>query len=123
VHALRHVHQLLVPGGVLVDLHPITEQRIERHGQYVATLEEPEWIADILPNAERRLQEAIADGLYVVEDEIEYDFLQHFDAIEDLVDAKRDLVEAQEGLVERIQGVGAPLVTRERYVGRRLRVT
>ncbi len=122
MHALRHVHELLVPGGVLVDLHPVTEQQIERNGEYIATLKEPEWVEDILPNAERRLQDAIADALYVLEDEVEYDFFQHFDTVEELVEEKGDLLAAQPGLVERIQRVGAPLVMREHYVGRRLRV-
>jgi hypothetical protein len=123
VHALRHVHRLLIPGGTIVDLHPVTEGKVESNGQVLGTLEEPNWITEVLPNAERRLQDAIRDGLYVLEDEIEYDLLQHYDTAEDLVEAHRDVVEGVPALLERIRVAKPPLVTREHYVGRRLRAT
>jgi hypothetical protein len=123
VHALRHVHELLIPGGTLVDLHPVTEGRVESNGQVLGTLEEPNWITEVLPNAERRLRDAIRDGLYALEDEIEYDLLQHYDTAEDLVEAHRDVVETLPALLERIKVAKPPLASRERYVGRRLRAT
>jgi len=63
VHALRHVHRLLVPGGTLVDLHPFDEERLEADGRVLGVIEEPEWISVDLPNSEARLQDAIRDGL------------------------------------------------------------
>jgi hypothetical protein len=123
VHALRHVHELLIPGGTLVDLHPVTEGRVESNGQALGTLEEPNWITEVLQNAERRLRDAIRDGLYALEDEIEYDLLQHYDTAEDLVEAHRDVVETLPALLERIKVAKPPLASRERYVGRRLRAT
>ena len=123
MHALRHVHRLLIPGGAIVDLHHVTEGKVESNGQVLGTLEEPNWITEVLPNAERRLQDAIRDGLYMLEDEIEYDLLQHHDTAEDLVEAHRDIVEGVPELLERIRVAKPPLVTREHYVGRRLRAT
>jgi hypothetical protein len=29
VHALRHVHRVLMPDGTLVDVHPVTEEQVE----------------------------------------------------------------------------------------------
>ena len=121
MHALRHVHQLLIPGGALVDLHPVTEGKVESSGQVLGTLEEPNWITEVLPNAERRLTDAIRDGLYVLEDQMEYDLLQHFDTAEDLVEAHRDIIEGVPPLLERIRVATPPLLTSEHYVGRRLR--
>jgi hypothetical protein len=121
VHALRHVQELLIPGGTLVDLHPVTEGKVESNGQVLGTLEEPNWITEVLPNAERRLTDAIRDGLYVLEDEMEYDLLQHFDTAEDLVEAHRDVIEGVPALLERIRAATLPLLTSEHYVGRRLR--
>jgi hypothetical protein len=120
VHALRHVHGLLVPGGVLVDLHPVTEGEVESGGQVLGTLEEPRWVEEVLPNAERCLQDAVQHGLYLLEDEIEYDLCQHFDSADELIEAKRDVVEEAPALLERIRAARPPLLTREHYVGRRL---
>jgi len=121
VHALRHVHGLLIEGGTLVDLHPVTEGVVETDGHVLGTLVEPDWIARVLPNAEARLREAIRDGLFVLEDEIEYDLRQHFDTAQDLLEAKSDVLDDLPALTESIRAADAPLLTREHYVGRRLR--
>jgi hypothetical protein len=52
VHALRHVHELLVPGGTMVDLHPVTEQQVETRETIIGVIREPEWVDRDLPNAE-----------------------------------------------------------------------
>jgi hypothetical protein len=121
VHALRHVHRLLVPGGTLVELHPVTEEAVEAGGQALGVIEEPDWRSVVLPNAEARLEDAIRDGLYALEEEAEFDLLQHFDSPEELIDAKRDVLASQHALMLGIRGASPPLVTREHYVLRRLR--
>jgi hypothetical protein len=121
VHALRHAHELLIPGGFLIDLHPVTEEQVESGGDVLGTIEEPEWVAKTLPNAERRLQDAIREGRYELEEELEFDLLQHFDEAHELIDAKRDLLESQARLLMRIRAGAPPIVTREHYVARRLR--
>ena len=122
MNALRHTHELVVPGGTLVDLHPITESSVRANGRKIGVIEEPEWVSVTLPNAEARLDEAIRDGYYVLEAEIEFDLREHFDSIEELVEARRAYVELQDDLVERIRDAGPPIVTTEHCVGRRLRV-
>lgn len=123
MHALRHVHELVVPGGTLVDLHPVTEERVEtRDGTFIGVIEEPEFIATDLPNAEACLQESIRDGLYVLEHETEFDFLQHFDEAEELIEKNKDLLVGDDSLTGRIRAATPPLVTREHTVLRRLRV-
>jgi hypothetical protein len=121
VHALRHAHELLVSGGILVDLHPMTEERVEANRQTIGVIEEPDWVAVVLPNAEARLREAIQDGYYTLEAEIEFDLFQHFDSIDELIEAKSDRLEVQPDLVQRIRQVSPPLITSEHYIGRRLR--
>jgi len=123
VHALRHVHELVVPGGTVVDLHPVTEEQVETgDGTVIGVIEEPDFIATDLPNAEARLQESIRDGLYVLEQETEFDFLQHFDTVEELIEEKHDLLTGDDSLTRRIRTATPPLVTREHTVLRRLRV-
>jgi hypothetical protein len=121
VHALRHAHELLVSGGILVDLHPVTEERVEANRQTIGVIEEPDWVAVVLPNAETRLREAIHDGYYTLEAEIEFDLFQHFDSIDELIEAKSDRLEVQPDLVQRIRQASPPLITSEHYIGRRLR--
>ena len=121
MHALRHVHELVVPGGTLVDIHPVTEEQVEAAGGHVGVILEPEWISVELPNSESALRQTIAEGLYELEAETEYDVLQHFDDAEELIVARSDLLEEQHELVAAIRAADTPLVTRMRVVFRRLR--
>lgn len=121
MHALRHVHRLLVPGGTLVDSHPVTEEEIVADGSPLGVIEEPEWRSVVLPNAEARLSDAIQDGLYALEAKTEFDLFQHFDTADDLIEAKSDRLELQSDLVRRIRIARPPFVTFEHYILRRLR--
>jgi hypothetical protein len=121
VHALRHVHELIVPGGTLVDIHPVTEEQIEAAGEPVGVIPEPDWLTGDLPNSESSLRQTIAEGLYELEAETEYDVLQHFDDPDELIEAKGDLLETQQALVLAIRSAPPPLTTRMRVVFRRLR--
>ncbi len=122
MHALRHVHGVVVPGGTLVDIHPVGEEHVEADDRLVGVIRELEWLTVDLPNSERALQRTIADGLYTLEAETEYDVLQHFDDPDELIDAKRDLLETQPELIDAIGNVPVPLVTRMHVVFRRLHV-
>jgi hypothetical protein len=121
VHALRHVHGLLVPGGTLVDLLPLNEERVEAAGGALGVIEEREWLRVDLPNAEARLRDVIRDGLFALEAEEEFELLQHFDTADELVEAKSDLLEEQPVLVREIRAATPPFFTREDFVLRRLR--
>ena len=118
MHALRHVHELLVPGGTLVEMHPVTQEEVEG----VGVILEPEWLTVDLPNSEAALRQTIREGLYELEAEAHYDVLSHFDAADELIDAKRDVLEDQPALVDAIRAAPPPLVTRMRVVFRRLRL-
>ncbi|HET7745067.1 MAG TPA: hypothetical protein VFK76_10035 [Gaiellaceae bacterium] len=122
MHALRHVHELVVPGGTVVDVHPVTEEHVEAGSGSVGVILEPEWVTVELPNSEAALEQAIDDGLYELEIETEYDVLQHFDHPDELLDARSELLEEQHELVAAIRDASAPLRTRMRVVFRRLRV-
>jgi hypothetical protein len=106
----------------MVDLHPVTEERVEAHGEIIGVIREPEFIDRDLPNAEARLRQAIAEGLYAPEAEVEFDVLQHFDTAEELLEAKDEHLGPQETLVRRIRATQAPFVLREHVVLRRLLV-
>jgi hypothetical protein len=121
VHALRHVHQLLVPGGTMLDLHPVTEQQVEAEGGIVGVVREPEWIDQVLPNAEAGVAEMVAEGLYSFEDEVEFDVLQHFDTARELLEKEAENLAAQPTLARRIRRTTPPILLREHVVLRRFR--
>jgi hypothetical protein len=110
-----------VPGGTLVDMHPVTEEQVEGGDAIVGVICESEWVSVELPNSEAGLRQTVDEGLYAVEDETDYDVLHHFDAPEELIDLRRDLLEGQAELVSAIRSASAPLVTRMHVVLRRLR--
>ena len=119
MHALRHVHRLLVRGGTLVDLHPVTEEHVEAGGRLVGVIEDSDYRSIDLPNAEACLQAEVRRGLYAWEVETEFDFLQHFDDSEELIEAKREALASQHDLVRRIRAAPPPLISREHVVLRR----
>jgi hypothetical protein len=121
VHALRHVRGLVIPGGILVDIHPVTEERVEARNGPVGVIREPEWLNVELPNSEAALRQTIAEGLFELEVEKEYDVLEHFDHADELIEAKQDVIEEQLELIAAVHAAPPPLVTRMRVVFRRLR--
>jgi hypothetical protein len=122
VHALRHVHQLLVPGGVMLDLHPVTEEHAEdARGRHIGVLADPEYADEDLPNAEARLEQAVVAGLYAPEAEVEFDVLQHYDEVDELLEARAERLASQQELTRRIRNAAPPLRLREHVVLRRYR--
>jgi hypothetical protein len=106
---------------MLLDLHPVTEQQIEAEGTVVGVIREPEWVDRHLPNAEAGLEQAIGEGLYALETEVDFDVLQHFDSTEELLERAADLLADQRALARRIRRTPPPFVLREHVVLRRLR--
>ena len=121
MHALRHVHELLVPGGTMLDLHPVTEQQVEADERIVGVIREPEFVDRDLPNAEAGVDQVIAEGLYVVEAGIKFDVLQHFDTAQDLLEKEAHHLATQQEVVQVIRRTPPPLLLREHVVLRRLR--
>jgi hypothetical protein len=122
VNALRHVHELLVPGGTLLDLHPVTEGRIEAEGTIIGVIPEPEFIATDLPNVEAAEKQVLADGLFRLEADVELDVLQHFETAADLLERKAEHLRSEPLLIDRIRSATPPFVVREHAVLRRFRV-
>jgi hypothetical protein len=121
VHALRHVHRLLTPGGAMLDLHPVTEEQVEAGGRPIGVIEEPEYRTVHLPNAERRVRDAVAAGLYSFEAETEFDFVRYFDDVDELVAAHEEPSIVKPELIVRLREATAPLALREHVVLRRFR--
>jgi hypothetical protein len=123
VHALRHAHQLLVPGGTMLDLHPVTEQQVEAGDGILGVIREPEWFERDLPNAESGVDQVIAEGLYTFEAEVEFDVLQHFDTAGELLEKEAEHLASQPILARKIRRTTSRLFLREHVVLRRFRST
>jgi hypothetical protein len=105
----------------MLELHPVTEQQVEAAHGIVGVIREPEFVDRDLPNAEARLEQVIAEGLYALDTEVDFDVLQHFDTARDLLEKEADHLTTQPMLAGRIQGTPPPFVLREHVVLRRLR--
>lgn len=122
MHALRRIHETLVPGGVLVDIHPFPPaEQVEAGGRTLGRLDEHELFADIA-EAERLLAES---GLYRLEQELETDVVERFDDAEELIAnvSDRRRMELPHDLERGIRAASPPIDLRERIVLRRFRAT
>ena len=121
MHALRQIHQALVPGGVLLDMHPIPPStRAEVHGESLGEFDDSEFMR-IVSAAEGVLERS---GLFKQDSELEFDYLERYDDPAQLLE---DIDEGWEGcsvpaeLEKRIREADSPVDIWERVVLRRFR--
>jgi hypothetical protein len=121
VHALRQIHQALVPGGVLLDMHPVPPStRAEVAGQSLGEFDDAEFMR-LVANAETEIERS---GLFERESEVEFDYLERYDDPEQLLE---DIKDGWEGcavppdLEARILRAAGPVDIWERVVLRHFR--
>jgi SAM-dependent methyltransferase len=119
VHALRQIHQALVPGGVLLDMHPVPPStRAEVRGESLGEFDDAEFM-QIVADAESEIERG---ALFTRESELEFDYLERYDDPAQLLE---DVKEGWEGcrippeLEARILEAGEPVDLWERVVLRR----
>lgn len=84
VHALEEIHRMLKPGGILVDIHPVSEHssiEIHQNGKndLVGHLEVRQWSVDF-QQADNALVEIVQRGLYYLEQIDMFDTLTHYNS-------------------------------------------
>jgi hypothetical protein len=121
VHALRQIHQALVPGGVLLDMHPIPPStRAEVQGESLGDFDDAEFM-ELVAAAEAKIEHS---GLFTCESELEFDYLERYDDPAQLLE---DVKEGWEGCIvppdleARILEAEGPVDLWERVVLRRFR--
>jgi hypothetical protein len=119
VHALRQVDRALVPGGVLLDMHPVPPSaRAELSGTLLGEFDDGEFMA-IVAAAEGALE---STGLFAYESESHFEYRERYDDASELL---QDIEEGWEGcrvpaaLEARIRAAGGPVDIWERVVLRR----
>jgi SAM-dependent methyltransferase len=119
VHALRQIHQALVPGGVLLDMHPVPPStRAEARGESFGEFDDSEFM-QLVADAEGVLERS---GLFTRESELEFDYRERYDDPAQLLE---DIDEGWDGctvppeLEARIREADGPVDIWERVVLRR----
>jgi hypothetical protein len=122
VHALRKVHEALVPEGVLLDMHPIPPStRAEVDGRSLGEFDDTEFM-DIVRVTEAPLVEG---DLFALEAELEFDWLERFESAEELLEdvGLWEGCRIPETLAANIREAEPPIDIWERVVLRRYRAT
>lgn len=86
VHALKTIHGLLKPSGLLVDIHPTGEPpeivvRSGRKKAHAGWLQESDDFVEY-PQATQAIDQAIAEGWYSVEKQRDFIFITQADTVE-----------------------------------------
>jgi hypothetical protein len=85
VDALRNVHRMLVPGGVLLESHPLaTGSRVEADGRVLGALDEREFARELVV-MNRSLGTVVDEGLFTPRDERTYEVTMRFESAVDLL--------------------------------------
>ena len=122
MHALRKVHEALVPEGVLLDMHPIPPStRAEVDGRSLGAFDDVEFM-DVVRATEAPLVEG---DLFALEAELEFDWLERFESAEELLEdvGLWEGCRIPETLAARIREAEPPIDIWERVVLRRYRAT
>jgi hypothetical protein len=120
VHALRKIDAALVPGGSLVDIHPVPpSEQAEAAGRPLGRLDESEFF-EVVRATEREL---VAADLFELVAEVERDVVERFDTVEEFFEivGERDGVRIPTELAHKVRASRPPIDLRERVVFRRYR--
>jgi hypothetical protein len=123
VNALRNVHEALVPKGILLDMHPIPPStRAEVDGRSLGEFDDSEFM-ETVARTEAGLDQTVAEGLFVFETELEFDWLERFDSGDELIEDVESWgdVRIPEQVAARIRSTEPPVDLWERVVLRRFR--
>lgn len=119
MHALRQIHQALVPGGVLLDMHPVPPPtRAEVQGTSLGEFDDAEFM-QLVADGEAELERS---RLFAQESEVEFDYLERYDDGAEMLEDIREGWETcrvPSDLEKRIREADGPVDIWERVVLRR----
>ena len=90
MNALRNIHAALLPAGLVIDTQPVSAHPpIQSNSGELGTLDMSEW-ADLIDAIDDRTDEAIAQGLFVIEDQSRFTVADEYDNGEDCLSYVRN---------------------------------
>ena len=123
MHALRRIHKALVPGGILLDMHPVPPSaRAEVGGTSLGSFDDAEFFG-IVAGTEGELDQTVREGLFTPETEIQFDWLERYERGEDLLEDVKtwEGCRVPRGVAARIRAADPPVDIWERVVLKRFR--
>jgi hypothetical protein len=123
VHALRNCHRMLMPEGIMLDLHPIPpSMHAFAEGCDLGVVDERQFFV-LVRATERELRRVVAEGLFELTAERELQVLERFESADDLFETAADWgnIFISKRLRARILRAKPPIDLRERLVLRRYR--
>ncbi|MBA2568742.1 MAG: hypothetical protein H0V11_05285 [Actinobacteria bacterium] len=120
MHALRAIHRVLIPGGILLDIHPIPPSaRAEVRGESLGEFDDAEFF-EIVRAAEALLEKG---DLFSRGTDVEFDWLERYESGEDLLDDVKtwEGCRVPRNVAARVRRVCGPVDVWERVVLRRFR--
>lgn len=95
MNALHNVHRMLVPDGLLVDLHPVMPNPRIRVGQRdLGPLHQEEWAREWLRPTERELRTTVRAGLFEPLAELDFEIVHRHDDARELIEELEEWEEA-----------------------------
>ncbi len=89
VHALENIWRILKPGGLLIDIHPVSERyfiEAYRDGKLLFSERVREDESKYVLHAEQALSSVTESGLFTFKDSAEFDFIIYADSAHELND-------------------------------------
>ena len=88
VHALKQIHELLEPGGYLIDIHPSGEPAefiypVDGKEQFIGYLQETDDYIEYR-QADEAIQTVLAEGLFQFEEKNEFEFHTYAESFNEL---------------------------------------
>jgi len=120
VNALHNIHAALVPGGSLIDIHPVPPaEQVEAGGRVLGRIDEDEFF-EIVRASEQALQSC---GVFELETAVERDVVERFDTVDEFFEivGEREGTRIPARLARRVRAASPPIDLRERVVFRRFR--
>ena len=125
MHVLSQTNAALVPGGVLVDLHPVgVGAHLEARGQRLGELDEADF-RELVLATEAGLEETIRRGIFVREAVLRRALVERWNDAEELLEdvAEWETQRVPPDVERRVRAIDGPIDLIERFVFQRLRAT
>ncbi len=123
MHVLRGTHGSLVPGGLVLDVHPVPPSgRVVSGKRVLGRLDEREFFETVRAT-EAGMEAAVAEGLFRFEARIEREVIERFDTADELIETAEEWgdIRIPAAVLDRLATARSPIDLVELVTFRRFR--